>query len=311
MHDHAHHFHYNRAFRWGVSLNVFYVLVEAGFGFQIGSLALLSDAGHNLGDVLGLLLAWSGHALSQIPPSSKRTYGYQSATILAALFNALILLMATGGIVWEAIGRFQEPSVPDSQTVIIVAGIGVVVNFVTTLLFVQKHDHDHDLNIRGAFLHMAADTGVSLGVVIGGIVIYYTGWTLVDPVLSLLIAALILWGTWGLLTESVNMAMQAVPQSIDLHAVAAALRDDPGVTEVHDLHVWAMSTTNIALTAHVIRPDSTGDAEYLREMSRVLREKFKIRHTTIQIDRQADAPDCQAHSACNMFGETPRNPTTD
>jgi len=304
MHDHAHHFHYNRAFRWGVSLNVFYVIVEAAFGFQIGSLALLSDAGHNLGDVLGLLLAWSGHALSQIPPSSRRTYGYQSATILAALFNALILLMATGGIVWEAIGRFQEPSVPDSLTVIVVASIGVVVNLATTLLFVQKDDHDHDLNIRGAFLHMAADTGVSLGVVIGGIVIYYTGWTQVDPILSLLIAALILWGTWGLLIDSLNMAMQAVPRSIDLNAVADALRSDSGVTEVHDLHVWAMSTTNIALTAHVIRPDSEDDASYLKEMSRVLHNEFNIRHTTIQIDRDAGAVGCRAHSACNTFRES-------
>ncbi|WP_339742902.1 cation diffusion facilitator family transporter [uncultured Rubinisphaera sp.] len=303
MHDHGpHQFHYDRAFRWGVIFNVVYVLVEAGYGLKVGSLALLSDAGHNLSDVFGLLLAWSGHALSKIPANPKRTYGYQGATILAALFNALILLMATGGIVWEAISRLQTPATPDSMTVIVVAGIGVVVNVATALLFMKGHD---DLNVRGAYLHMAADAGVSVGVVIGGIVIMFTGWSMIDPILSLIIAAFIFWGTWGLLTESVNLAMQAVPKQIDSQAVAKFLSSTDGVTGIHDLHIWAMSTTEIALTAHLVRPEHHQEDAFLHNLGHELESKFGIHHTTIQIEHSHNNKACSQHNSCNTYSKEP------
>jgi cobalt-zinc-cadmium efflux system protein len=289
-HSHDHGSNYNKAFGLGVALNLGYVVCEAAFGVLTNSLALLADAGHNLSDVLGLLLAWGGYALSKVGPTDRRTYGWRGSTILAALFNALILLAAIGGIVWEAVRRFSEPQQVAGGTVMWVACIGVVVNTVTALLFFAGRKGD--LNIRGAFLHMAADAGVSVGVVIAGLLITWTGRTWIDPVTSLLVAAVIFFSTWGLLKDSVNLAMQAVPKGIDLNEVRTYLSELTGVDEVHDLHVWAMSTTEIALTAHLVKPDTNGDDELLMQAGRTLHDRFGIEHSTIQLERGTLSAKC-------------------
>ncbi len=292
-HDHA-PANYGRAFAIGITLNVIYVAIEAGYGFYSDSLALISDAGHNLSDVLGLLLAWGAYALARVRPSQRRTYGLRSSTILAALFNALILLVAIGAIVWESVARFFEPVEPAAMTMIIVAAVGVVVNTATALMF-MKGRHD-DLNVRGAFLHMAADAGVSVGVVIAGIGIEWTGWTLIDPTTSLLIALLIFVSTWGLLRESVNLAIQAVPAGIDPQAVEQYLAGVSGITAVHDLHIWAMSTTETALTVHLVKPQLENEDSLLQQIQRELHDRFRIEHVTIQIERSDDPANChQAH----------------
>ena len=294
MHQCAHHHHspdnYGKAFAIGVTLNVLFVIVEAGFGFYTNSLALLADAGHNLSDVLGLLMAWGGYALARVAPSPKRTYGWRGSTILAALFNALLLLVAVGGIAWEAIFRLSNPNEVTAPIVIAVAFIGVIINTATAMLFMKGRDGD--LNIRGAYLHMAADALLSLGVVIAGVTILVTSWFWVDPVTSLVIAVIILFGTWGLLRESVNLAMHAVPAKIDPAAVKEFLESTPGVTEVHDLHIWAMSTTEIALTAHLVKPDAGDEDVLLRETAEELHHHFDISHTTIQIERSITAANC-------------------
>lgn len=290
-HGHSHApANYGRAFAIGVVLNLVYVAVEAGFGFWDNSLALLSDAGHNLSDVLGLLIAWGGFALSRIPPSLERTYGWRSSTILAALFNALLLLAAVGAIVWESLRRLLEPGELPGTAMIVVAAVGVVVNTATALFFLRGRHHD--LNIRGAFLHMAADAGVSLGVVIAGLAIHATGWHWIDPVTSLLIAAAIFFGTWNLFKESVDLATHAVPPGIDPEQVYDALRKAPGVTEVHDLHIWAMSTTETALTARLVIPTIGNDDELLCELQHELHDRFGIEHTTIQIMRESAKVAC-------------------
>lgn len=290
-HGHSHApANYGRAFAIGVVLNLVYVAVEAGFGFWDNSLALLSDAGHNLSDVLGLLIAWGGFALSRIPPSLERTYGWRSSTILAALFNALLLLAAVGAIVWESLRRLLEPGELPGTAMIVVAAVGVVVNTATALFFLRGRHHD--LNIRGAFLHMAADAGVSLGVVIAGLAIHATGWHWIDPVTSLLIAAAIFFGTWNLFKESVDLATQAVPPGIDPEQVYDSLRKAPGVTEVHDLHIWAMSTTETALTARLVIPTIGNDDELLCELQHELHDRFGIEHTTIQIMRESAKVAC-------------------
>ena len=294
MHQCDHHHHspdnYGKAFAIGVTLNVLFVIVEAGFGFYTNSLALLADAGHNLSDVLGLLMAWGGYALARVAPSPKRTYGWRGSTILAALFNALLLLVAVGGIAWEAIFRLSNPNEVTAPIVIAVAFIGVIINTATAMLFMKGRDGD--LNIRGAYLHMAADALLSLGVVIAGVTILVTSWFWVDPVTSLVIAVIILFGTWGLLRESVNLAMHAVPSKIDPAAVKEFLESTPGVTEVHDLHIWAMSTTEIALTAHLVKPDAGDEDVLLRETAEELHHHFDISHTTIQIERSITAANC-------------------
>lgn len=283
-HDHA-PANFNTAFAVGVGLNTIYILVEAGYGIAVNSLALLADAGHNLSDVLGLLLAWAAHYLMKLKPTQRRTYGWRSSSILAALLNALLLLVAIGGIVWEAVGRFSEPAEIAGTTVMVVAGIGVIINTITALLFFKGREND--LNIRGAFLHMAADAGVSVAVVFGGLGIYLYGWLWLDPVLSILIAVVIFWGTWGLLKESVNLALQAVPSGIDPAAVHEYLATRDGVTEVHDLHIWAMSTTETALTAHLVMPDISphGTDNFLHEICHELHDQFKIEHATLQIEQ--------------------------
>ena len=288
-HDHAPP-DYNRAFAIGVALNVIYIVVEATYGFLAGSLALLADAGHNLSDVLGLLLAWGANYLIQRKPTERHTYGWRKSTILAALSNAIILLVAMGGIAWEAVRRFSDPAPVAGKTIIIVAAIGVVINTATALLFLSGRKKD--LNIRGAFLHMAADAGVSAGVVVAGVVILATGWLWIDPVVSLVITAIILIGTWGLLRDSFNLALDAVPAGIDPEAVKSYLSDLPGVAGVHDLHIWAMSTSETALTVHLLKPDAGADDTLIEQAGRELNQRFGIEHITIQWERRSELDHC-------------------
>ncbi len=293
MHQCAHHpapANYGRAFAIGVGLNVAFVIIEAACGLATNSLALMADAGHNLSDVLGLLMAWAGFALAKVAPSPTRTYGWRGSTILAALFNALLLMVAVGGITWEAIGRLSHPSHVNPPLIIGVAFVGVVINTATALLFLKGRKDD--LNIRGAYLHMAADALLSLGVVIAGITIGLTGWQWIDPATSLVIAAVILVGTWGLFKESINLALAGVPESIDTMDVMDFLLSIPGVTEVHDLHIWAMSTTEIALTAHLVKPDAGDEDELLKDTAAELHHTFGISHTTVQIERSVAASHC-------------------
>lgn len=293
-HDHRGHSHapasFGRAFGIGISLNVTFVLVEVIFGLRANSVALLADAGHNLGDVLGLIIAWWASVLVTRGPTARRTYGLRSTSILAALANAVLLLIAVGGITWEAIGRVGHPQPIAAATMIWVAAAGIVINAATALLFMSgRHT---DLNLRGAYLHMAADAGVSAGVVVAGIVIAATGWLWLDPVISIGIAALIALGSWGLLRDSVNLALDAVPPHVDPSAVEQYLRTLPGVTGVHDLHIWGMSTTEVALTAHLIRPQSLDDDALLLDVARTLNDRFGIAHPTLQVERGHGPHDC-------------------
>lgn len=282
-HDHSHApAYYNRAFALGVALNAGYIAVEVGVGLTINSIALLADAGHNTSDVLSLLLAWGASYLSQLPATKRRTYGLRKTSVLASLTNAILLLLAIGAIAWEAIRRFSEPHPVSGSTVMWVAGIGVAINTATALLFMKGRKGD--INIRGAYLHMAADAGVSVGVVIAGLTISLTGLLWIDPVVSLLIVLVIALGTWGLLRDSVNLAMDAVPADIDPEAVRAHLCRQPGVTEVHDLHIWAMSTTATALTVHVVKPEREEPDVFLTRMAEELHDEFGIEHTTIQLE---------------------------
>ena len=281
-HDHA-PIDYNRAFLIGVALNVSFVIVEATFGIIGGSLALLADAGHNLSDVLNLMLAWGANILANRPATKKRTYGFRRATILASLLSPTLLLVALGGIAWEACGRIFQPAPINGPTVITVAAFGFVVNTTTALLFFKGQRHD--LNIKAAFLHMAADAAVSLGVVVAGTIIVATGWLWIDPAISLLIAAIILVGTWGLLRDSANLAIDAVPDHINPQEVRQYLAGCSGVTEVHDLHIWALSTTNTALTVHLVIPDLLDPDELLELITQQLHSRFNIDHSTIQIER--------------------------
>lgn len=280
-HDHA-PADFGRAFAIGIALNLAFVATEAVFGILSGSMALLADAGHNLSDVLGLVIAWGGAILSRRPPSPRYTYGLRGSSILAAMLNALFLLVAIGAIAWEAIRRFSEPQPVAGWTVIIVAGIGIIINTATALLFARGRKGD--LNIRGAFLHMAADAAVSAGVVLAGLLILLTGASWIDPVVSLLIAAIVFFGTWGLLRASVQMSLGAVPSGIDVEEVRAELAAMPGVAKVHDLHVWPISTSETALTAHLVTPAGhPGDAFLVELQDRVAR-RFHIHHCTIQIE---------------------------
>jgi cobalt-zinc-cadmium efflux system protein len=274
----------SRAFALGAGLNVAFIAAEVIFGVRAHSLALLADAGHNLGDVLGLGLAWGALVLGQRPPTERHTYGMRRASILAALANAILLLVAVGGIAWEALQRLGHPGPVAGSVVMAVAGLGVVVNGVTALLFVSGRKED--LNVRGAFVHMAADAVVSLGVVAAGLAMARTGWLWLDPAVSLVIGAVIIWGTWSLLRESLRLAMDAVPPGVDFQQVEAYLQELPGVTAVHDLHIWAMSTTEIALTAHLVKPDAEVDDTLLQRINRELHDRFHIEHTTIQLERE-------------------------
>ncbi len=296
-HDHSHSHpdadcspDFSRAFAVGVALNLGFVVCEAAFGIMADSMALLADAGHNLSDVLGLLLAWGASYLVRLQPTSRRTYGWRSSSIMAALINAVLLLVAVGGIATESVRRLLNPEPVAGNTVIIVALIGVAINTGTALLFMAGRKSD--LNIRGAFLHMAADAAVSAGVVAAGIAISITGRLWIDPAVSLAIAAVILVGTWGLLRESLALVMHAVPQGIDTDRVAAYLEDLPGVEAVHDLHIWAMSTTETALTVHLVKPEPENDDEMIGRISTELRDRFGIAHVTIQWERTHDPCRC-------------------
>ncbi|RFC37353.1 MAG: cobalt-zinc-cadmium efflux system protein [Candidatus Nitrotoga sp. LAW] len=281
-HSHSHAVKYDRAFAIGIALNVMFVVVETIYGWQADSLALLSDAGHNLSDVLGLLVAYGGLYLARLRPNQKHTYGLGRATILAALFNAMILLIAIGGIVWEAVGRFSHPVPIQGGIVMVVAAIGVVINGITAWLFMSGNKTD--LNLRGAFLHMAADALVSLGVVIAGAMFIWTGWVWLDPAISMVIAVVILWSTWDLLRQSLHLSLDGVPVSIQLDKVKNYLAAQHNVIEVHDLHVWAMSTSEIALTAHLVVRDGHPGNEFLCRVAEELHDNFSIGHVTIQIE---------------------------
>lgn len=281
---------YNRVFALGVVLNVGFVVVEAIFGYLTGSLALLADAGHNAGDVLGLLLAWGANMLMQRSPNQRHTYGWRSSSILAAMLNAVILLVAVGGIVREASIRFADPAPVASMTVIWVAAAGTVINLATALLFMA--DRERDLNVRGAFTHMAADAGVSAGVVVAGLAMRLTGWLWLDPVVSLVIAGVIFWGTWSLLRDAFHLAMGGVPRDIDMTAVVAYLAGLPGVEGVHDLHVWGLSTAETALTAHLIKPDPRDGDLLIEQAVGELKARFDIDHVTLQWERSR-LPQCR------------------
>src|SRR6478735_991954 len=275
-HDHSGHSHgppaNNAAFAIGVILNFGFVVVEVLYGLAAHSLALISDAGHNLSDVFCLLLAWGAMHLTKAAPTSRRTYGWRRSTILAALLNAVILLAAVGGITVEAIRRFAQPADVAGGTVMAVAAIGIVINGATALLFMAGRKHD--LNVKGAFLHMVGDAAVSAGVVAAAFAIKLTGWLWLDPAASLAIGFVIVWGTWGLLRESINLSMDAVPADIDPKAVESYLANLGGVTAVHDLHIWAMSTTEVALTVHLVMDEPPRDDSFLLAVSDTLHDRF-------------------------------------
>ncbi len=296
-HSHGGHAHAPKDFGWafavGTSLNVGIVVLEAFFGFWSNSMALLADAGHNLSDVFGLLLAWGASALVKKKPTARFTYGLGASSILAALANGILLLVATGAIAWEAIERLGAPQPVAGLTVMIVAAIGILGNGFTAWLFTSgRHE---DINVRGAFLHMAGDAAISLGVVIAGALTIYTGWLELDPIVSLVIAALIVWSTWNLLKDSIVMAMQAVPPGINTDEVRKSLEKLPGVARLHDLHIWAMSTTKTALTCHLVMPSGHPGDTFLAETSHMLASRFKIEHATFQIEVNEDT-DCNLDS---------------
>lgn len=297
-HDHAGHGHghahaskdFGKAFLIGIILNTAFVVTEAVYGILGNSLALLADAGHNLSDVLGLLLAWGAGVLVKKAPTKRFTYGLRSTSILAALINASLLLLVTGGIAWEAIVRFRHPEQVEGMTVIIVAAVGVAINLATALMFMSGRKGD--LNVRAAFTHMAGDAAIALGVVVAGFAILHTGWQWLDPIISLVIAILVVAGTWGLLKDSVKLALHAVPDGIDIEKVRQYLSRVKGVAEVHDLHIWGMSTTDVALTAHLVFPAGYPGDAIRNEVSDELREHFKISHVTIQIEVSDSGQNC-------------------
>jgi cobalt-zinc-cadmium efflux system protein len=294
-HDHAGHTHEppsnNAAFAIGVILNLGFVAIEVLYGLAAHSLALISDAGHNLSDVFCLLLAWGAMHLTKTAPTKRRTYGWRRSSILAALINAVILLVVVGGITVEAIRRLENPPEVAGGTVMAVAAVGIVINTISALLFMSGRKRD--LNLKGAFLHMAGDAAVSLGVVIAAFAIQLTGWHWLDPAASLAIGAVIVWGTWGLLRESINLSMDAVPAEIDPQAVESYLTNLAGVTAVHDLHIWAMSTTEVALTVHLVMEEPPRNDLFLHDVSDVLRDRFGIGHATTQIECGNGERDCR------------------
>lgn len=291
--DHAGHAHgpgghvhapadFGKAFAIGITLNTVFVVVEAVYGYAAGSMALVADAGHNLSDVLGLIAAWVAAVLTKRAATPRYTYGLKGSSILAALFNAVFLLVAVGAIAWEAVHRLFNPEPVTEITVIVVATIGILINGITAWLFASGRNSD--LNIRGAYLHMVADAAVSVGVVIAAIVIMFTGWLWIDAVTSLVICLLIVWGTWSLLRDSTAMSLAAVPRGIDPAAVRACLEKCPGVADVHDLHIWPMSTTEVALTCHLVIPSGAPGDAYLMDICARLKRDFGIEHATIQIE---------------------------
>jgi len=296
-HDHGHHHHgdpgHGRAFAIAITLNALFVGIEFFYGFLANSTALMADAGHNLSDVLGLMLAWGAAILARREPSGRYTYGLRSSSILAALFNGMLLMAATGAIAWGAVQQLLAPHPVQGMTVSVVAGIGIAVNGISAWLF-MKGSKD-DLNIRGAYLHLAADAAISLGVLVSGLAVMYSGWSWIDPAVSLVIVVLIMKSTWSLLREALDMTLGAVPGNIDADEVEAFLRQRPGVSGVHDLHIWSMSTTDVALTCHLVMPGGyPGDAE-IDEIARLLKEQFSIQHTTLQTEQGTTRHECSLH----------------
>ncbi len=293
-HGHAHApASFGRAFAIGIALNIAFVAVEGGAGLWTGSVALLADAGHNLSDVLGLAVAWGGATLARSAPSKRFTYGLKGSTILAALLNALLLLVALGAILTEAVQRFADPAPVAGLTVSAVAAIGIAVNAITAMLFASGRKGD--VNIRGAYLHMVSDAAVSAGVVVAGLLIWQTGLGWIDPIVSIVIAVLIFWQTWGLLRETVEMALGAVPRAVDYDAVDAALAALPGVTRAHHIHIWPMSTTETVLTAHLAMPAGHPGDAFLDSVQAMLRDRFGIGHATLQVEIggiHTDPPTC-------------------
>jgi cobalt-zinc-cadmium efflux system protein len=281
---------FGNAFAIGIILNIVYIVVELTYGLIIDSLALIADAGHNLSDVLGLVLAWSASYLVKKLPTKTHTYGYKKSTVLAAFLNALILLVAIGAIIWEAIGRIGNPQIIEGKTVMIVAGIGVIINAATAFLFFSGRKHD--LNIKGAFLHMAADAGISLGVVIVGFILTFSDLFWLDPVVSIVIALIIFLGTWDLLKDSFNLSLDAIPGDIDRKGIENYIKSLPEVVSFHDLHIWAMSTTETSLTVHIITNRIEEQNKFIDKMSDDLNNLFSIQHTTIQLESRRDK-ECQ------------------
>ncbi|HPW82784.1 MAG TPA: cation diffusion facilitator family transporter [Rhodoferax sp.] len=297
---HHHHGHdhgpaeFNQAFAVGIVLNLAFVCIEGYYGWRINSLALLADAAHNLSDVAGLVLAWGGALAGKLRPDARHTYGWKRASILAAFLNALLLLVAMGSLGWEAVGRLRSPEATQGWTMMAVAGVGILINTATALMFMRGREGD--LNIRGAFLHMAADALVSLGVVIGGALYLWQGWTWLDPVMSLAIAVIIVVGTWSLFSQSLHLLFDGVPAGIDLAEVRQELLELPGVADVHDLHVWAMGTSQIALTAHLVLDGGAIDqGGLLHAAEHALEEHFGIAHVTLQLETGAYAAQCPLH----------------
>lgn len=297
--DHAGHAHgpgghvhapasFGTAFAIGIGLNTVFVIAEGVFGYFSNSVALVADAGHNLSDVLGLVVAWAAAILSKRAPSARFTYGLRGSSILAALFNAVFLLIAVGAIAWEAVQRLLHPEPVAGLTVILVAAAGILVNGITAWLFASGRKGD--LNIRGAYLHMAADAAVSAGVVIAGLIILFTGWSWLDPLTSLVVSAVIVWGTWSLLRDSMAMSLNAVPQGIDPGAVRLYLENCDGVVEVHDLHIWPMSTTEVALTCHMVIPAGRPGDAFLMQIAHHLERTFGIQHATLQVETEPHLP---------------------
>lgn len=303
-HDHGGHSHsgghhhgdpnnHGRAFVLAIALNATFVVIEFAYGLNANSTALMADAGHNLSDVLGLLLAWSAAILARKAPSERYTYGLRSTSILAALANAMFLLVACGAIAWEAVQRFSEPPAVAGLTVTVVAAVGIIINGLSAWLFMKGSKGD--LNIRAAYLHMAADAAVSLGVVVAGIAMIFTGWYWLDPVISLVIVAVIIIGTWGLLRESVQLALSAVPAHIEVAAIDGYLRQCPGVTNIHDLHIWGMSTTESALTVHLVMPEGYPGDAFMDDIMQTLKVRFSIQHSTLQVEQGTTDHACALH----------------
>lgn len=291
---HGHHHHpppeqLTRAFAVGIGLNLAFVAVEFGAGVLADSLALIADAGHNLSDVLSLVLAWGATRLARREATAHRTYGFRRGTILSSLVSSALLLVAMGAIAWEALQRVREPAPVAGDIMIGVAAAGVLINGLTAWLFAAgRHS---DLNVRAAFMHMVGDAAVSVGVVLGGIGVLATGWLWLDPAISLAIVAVIVIGTWSVLTESLDMAFDAVPKGVDPHEVRSYLEKLPGVTGIHDLHIWAMSTTETALTAHLVMPAGYLDDGFLRGVAAELKRRYRIAHTTLQVEH-GTGPGC-------------------
>lgn len=298
-HDPVHNHNSGNAFIIAIILNSAFVVTEFAYGFIANSTALMADAGHNLSDVMGLLLAWGAALLAKKIPKERYTYGLRSSTILAAMANAIFLLVVCGGIAWEAIERFSSPPAVAGLTVILVASVGIVINALSAWLFVNGNKSD--LNIRGAYLHMAADTAVSLGVVVAGIAMIFTGWFWLDPVITLIIIAVIMIGTWGLLRESIQLALSAVPPHIDIGAVADYLQQLPGVTDIHDLHIWGMSTTESALIVHLIMPNGYPGDVFMDDLAQSLKSRFSIAHSTLQMEQGT------LNHACVLHQNVPHN----